>query len=72
MQGYLAHEMFHITQQELERQAREQRLVRQAGRARFRSGKTARVARALHRVSDAVGGVGEPSRDSRTAVRTAR
>ena len=72
MHGYLAHEMFNYTQQELERQASEQRLVRHAGRARFQNGRAVRVARALHLVSDTGGGVSEPSRDSRTAVRTVR
>jgi hypothetical protein len=70
--GYFAHEIFHVTQLELERQARRQRLVGFAVRARFRSGKAAREARVLRLASDAVGAVGEPSPNSRSAVRAAR
>lgn len=72
VQGYLAHEMFHLQQDELEQQAAQHRLVGVAVRARLRNRTVAREARALRLASDAVGRASGPVPDRDSAVRTAR
>ena len=72
VQGYLAHEMFHLQRLELEGQARRERLVKVALRARFQNRKAGREAQELRRASDAVGRANGLVREERPALRTAR
>jgi hypothetical protein len=72
VQGYLAHQMFHLHQLELENQAQHERLVRRAVRGRLRNRKAVREAQALRLASDAVGCPEAVPSEARAAVRTAR
>ncbi len=74
VQGYFAHEMFHLNQLELEQQATLQRTVSLAVRARTRTAKAAKTAREASRVraTEAVDGSGERARARRSGVRVAR
>jgi hypothetical protein len=61
-------QLFHLSQQELERKAHHESLVLAAVRARRRNRKAARATRALHLASDAVAQAGGVLNEGRSSV----